>query len=368
MGTIIKDKNFLEIYLSSEKPYKFDINSGVVYGIRGNPIHTVPVGLTDTILLHKDRSNVLKLFGEIVRRMDLRHLFKELITYKQHFIMADRLDAIGYEARTRDLLSGGLMEYIEQNFASFANAYKEDPSLTINSFKEKYAYDIFLKECGIVFPEHCPDIFKDFIKDYWYNAYDDRYKEYAKKYGKWIVYYCLNGGLFTTFSNWEYRNDELVAGCLMTFFNYCEQLHREPEKGNFLKLYTQYCETAFLEKNRIEKEQVAKIYSKYEDILKFETDDLLVVIPTSAEDFLAEANQQNNCVYRCYYTEMLKGNTLIVFIRKKADPTKSYITCEIHYNGSIGQFYYKNNEYAKDNEFYTLYQNHLNENWHKQKN
>lgn len=72
--------------------------------------------------------------------------------------------------------------------------------------------------------------------------------------------------------------------------------------------------------------------------LAFEDNNFVVLVPTVAKEFEAEANYQSNCVYRAYYPKVLKHETHIVFIRHKAEPEKPYITCEVNNDGEIVQY------------------------------
>ena len=51
------------------------------------------------------------------------------------------------------------------------------------------------------------------------------------------------------------------------------------------------------------------------------------------------ADSQHNCVYTTYFPKVLKNETIVVFIRRKAELAKSYITCEINIiTGEIKQY------------------------------
>ena len=74
-------------------------------------------------------------------------------------------------------------------------------------------------------------------------------------------------------------------------------------------------------------------------------DDYIVVVPQTYEDLVDEGKQQNNCVGHYYNDSILRGENLILFIRRSNSPKKSYITC--HYNiekQDIVEYKYKNNQ------------------------
>ena len=80
-------------------------------------------------------------------------------------------------------------------------------------------------------------------------------------------------------------------------------------------------------------------YSRYANKISFENNDFEVILPTCREDFKKEADSQHNCVYTTYFPKVLKNETIVVFIRRKAEIAKSYITCEINIiTGQIKQY------------------------------
>ncbi len=60
----------------------------------------------------------------------------------------------------------------------------------------------------------------------------------------------------------------------------------------------------------------------------YEDAENLVILPRSLEDIIKEANEQKNCLIS-YISEVVSGDTIICFWRKRKDPYRSYITMEI---------------------------------------
>lgn len=121
---------------------------------------------------------------------------------------------------------------------------------------------------------------------------------------------------------------------------------------------------------------LAYLYSQwqeehYDDILRmnndkpylhYEDDNYIVIPLTSRAMFHAEGTAQDNCVERLYMRMVANGETNVVAIRKKSDPDKSYITCEVR-NGQIYQYLYSHNRRVTDTKalgFQYAYQQHLN--------
>lgn len=96
--------------------------------------------------------------------------------------------------------------------------------------------------------------------------------------------------------------------------------------------------------------------------LYYENDNYVVYPLLSRRAFHEEAEAQRNCVERLYLEKVADGETHVVVVRLKNNPTQSYITCEVTNNGRINQFYYKCNRQVTEREDLELqqdYQNHL---------
>lgn len=96
--------------------------------------------------------------------------------------------------------------------------------------------------------------------------------------------------------------------------------------------------------------------------LHFEDDTYVVVPLLSRDDFHTEGELQHNCVERLYMEAVANGQTHVVAIRKKVNPTVPYITCEVGKDGRILQYLLRFNTRPSDEadkNFYSLYQHHL---------
>lgn len=103
---------------------------------------------------------------------------------------------------------------------------------------------------------------------------------------------------------------------------------------------------------------------KYNDLpsLYYENDEYFVRPLISAQDFHDEATQQNNCVERLYMEETAKNKTHIVVLRRKSNPSQSFITIEVDGCGKrVVQYLAKNNANppAEVEPFMRAYKEHL---------
>lgn len=109
-------------------------------------------------------------------------------------------------------------------------------------------------------------------------------------------------------------------------------------------------------KNEIERKKFQYAYSK-----NYETQigDYIVVQPKTPSDIILEGKNQNNCVGN-YVDDIIKGNCVILFLRHKNEPKKSYITIEIR-NKTVYQAkrQFNNTPSDDDKKILQMYENFL---------
>lgn len=66
-----------------------------------------------------------------------------------------------------------------------------------------------------------------------------------------------------------------------------------------------------------------------EDIYQFADEQFCMVLPTCKEDFNREGRENHNCVGGSYYDKMLKGQSCVMFLRRKEEPDKAFCTVEM---------------------------------------
>lgn len=96
--------------------------------------------------------------------------------------------------------------------------------------------------------------------------------------------------------------------------------------------------------------------------LYFENEEYFVRPLLSRQEFHDEAEAQHNCVERMYMDYVYNNQTYVVTVRKKSNPTESFITCEVNHSGRINQYLYGSNRYVHGGSEYAfklLYQEHL---------
>ena len=100
-------------------------------------------------------------------------------------------------------------------------------------------------------------------------------------------------------------------------------------------------------KEEVDKETFAE-QAKVNAFFEYKYKDLIAIVPKTPEDIVEEATRQRNCL-RSYVERVKVGNTVVVFIRKKDEPEKAYVTAEI-FDGRLTQLKGYCNSNPRDKE------------------
>ena len=108
------------------------------------------------------------------------------------------------------------------------------------------------------------------------------------------------------------------------------------------RIYKIYC----LKENTKSLKQIAKNELQILEIEDMTTENYCVVVPRSLEDLIVEGQQQNNCVGYYYCDDIAANFSLIYFIRRKNDKSKSVYTCRYStsMNGTVEYRGFNNSE------------------------
>ena len=87
--------------------------------------------------------------------------------------------------------------------------------------------------------------------------------------------------------------------------------------------------------------QIAEKYGENKEHFGYEKEGLTILVPERASDIIREGREQHHCVGASdrYMERMDKGESYILFLRKKEEPKKPYYTLEVTWDGKIRQSY-----------------------------
>jgi hypothetical protein len=88
-------------------------------------------------------------------------------------------------------------------------------------------------------------------------------------------------------------------------------------------------------KDEVSDQRIREMYEEYDAKYHWKYKDLVMVVPRSAADIRKEGQDQHNCV-ASYVGRVAKRETVILFLRRQAEPEKSYYTVEYR-DGRIAQ-------------------------------
>ena len=334
MAIITFDKGIIT-YTDNENNYNYsiDINNGIITNNRTNRknkslppkfINVCTNLMRDRWTGKKDTNNCH--LNNIIFYFYMRGN-KEYNFYQLRII--DKLSAIGIYLTT--LPTAYVM--IEKNMARIAKRYKDFPDSTLDD---------------ILFAIQQEDIEKT-LKNYC--SPDSPYYDYFRKYyitfsqsKLSFVAYFLAHGLWDFYVRREMKEIEGlrkndiytdITYTLINYFHMCDYFKKPYEKSDFFKQFIALSKTYKIEQTTIENNTLKDFYSRYANKISFENNDFEVILPTCREDFKKEADSQHNCVYTTFFPKVLKNETIVVFIRRKAEIAKSYITCEIGINSGL---------------------------------
>ena len=348
MSTYRKEKNLIIISLDGVNgEYKLDINTGLFYGVKGNPIKTTPSGryLCDLFPYSDDSGNLVMALRRMFSNYRNTSAFRE---YAQVLISADKLDAIGIPRI--DHYHKEWLIYLGDHIKEVAAYYKENREFDYHTFKQWLEFEEAKKKYGKnILDGMTPEMYIG-LTQYMVDLTAEEMSVCA--------YYLARGKM------WEYHRGEL--GRLREYIRLCRSMEKAPQKvNNFMR---EYCETKNLyelRKIEFDNKQMANNYSQHSKAWEFEYGDFTIVVPTCGQDIVTEGERMHHCVGG-YVDRVVRNETYIVFVRRKNDIDTPYITCQVHLDGGIGQYYLAYDRYIntdEDRAFYKAFAEHLKEVW-----
>ena len=375
MLVINKNKNFFE-FIDSENGKlhaRIDINSGNVYGKTDRVVANTPSGLKEAIFTNRKKSLTLAYLDYIAFHKNnyyAKNLSHDARNLKVLSLL-DRLDNLGvfddvaeecYYVSSLYNIGDDDIDFLNKNFKKLVELLKKYPQEYFYEYIRMMEAEILKEKYNI--PEDAEVALV--------NGFSKLLKKYPN-YADAIHYYCFKSKLPIFFSDTFYDGNDRTIRVVDNLLGWCKILGIEkPEKTKSLIQYYADIKNAYeIAKEKISKEKIAYNYSKHANALNFENDNYTVVIPTCGNDLVQEGIRQRNCVGG-YVDRIVDGKTYVVFVRRKDDVDKNFITCEVdNSSGYIRQFLLACNRsisYA-DTELQDLkkeYQRHLLNNWAKE--
>lgn len=355
MITVTKERNILKIEISGENGhFAFDLNNGNYIGKKGKPIQTCSIA-GDLSRYFRNNMEYGNLYYTLSRMFDT--LGRNTWEYSRREWLdairsAEKLDAMQIP---RLKLSRGQMQFIEENFDEFVKYVRKAREDGVgmgrgwaNEFENYVALQKMRATLGNLVDVITPEM---------YNRIGYmRAQELTKEEWEVIAYYFVKQKCY----------DFGVANMVLEYLSLCKDMDKKPEKvSSFTREYVETKNTWKLRKIEFDNKRIAENYARQAKALNFEFGDFVVVLPTCGQDLVDEGANMHHCV-GSYVDHIVRGDCYIVFVRHKNSPNQCYLTCQIHNNGNIGQYYLAYDRCItsqEDYDFKEAFRKHLRENW-----
>lgn len=372
-----KEKNFIVAFDPNETNKlrgKWDITTGVFYGVRGTPVKSRPKAMDDNTLydMHRWHNEENNLPDAIYNALCLYLGYSGVYGYPS--AIANRLEQLISLNLTADI-SSETWKFMKEdtlpltkNVVNFLNEYcngeysprniqfykfaLQNPSFVARCHDRlEYGFKALQSYIMLVDPEEHYDgegpvpLRTD---NYDYKQYLDVVKDMICYGISEHVYYShshsdLSRLLFKMIKNMLILGHKVEAKRnLLTNDVYYQSLRREYEEAHYDEVLRNNANMPWL---------------------YYENDEYIVRPLLTRTEFHDEAEAQRNCVESMYMSKVYEGRTHVVTIRKKSDPNHSYITCEVSkQTHEIAQYLLARNSRptdARDINFYHEYQRYL---------
>lgn len=342
MSEIKRNKGMIEFWVDDKKkPYILDINKGELIGLRGGALQSIPsvVRTMARQSLNVAPSGVMRLVYNGYMKADW-------------YSWADRFDNIGYYPTIWELDT--LVPKLGNDFdlGKFVKWLKENPNDDLENYLRSWGKTEWLKTTGLKVDEMLTQPMVDWIYSY--------FKAEPIHNIKVIAYWLTRGA-------WEYHSGEayLLRLRVANMCAWANEFGWTLEKSDYFRQYINLRRAYYQAKNEKNNRLMREYQEFRRNALTFETETHTVLIPTTIEELRNEGNAQGNCVGG-YASMIADKKRNVVFIRRKSNPDKSYITCDISSSGIINQYlssYNNNVSNEEDLDFKKLFQAHLLANW-----
>lgn len=148
---------------------------------------------------------------------------------------------------------------------------------------------------------------------------------------------------------------------MQDYLNMCDLMQIDFDKfpKDIVKAHDNVQSAYKAEKNKMNDKQIKRIADTAQKYIpktnEYKDSEYIIMLPESVSDIIQEGQHMHNCV-GSYVNRIINKKSLVFFIRKKEDPTESFITAEYAYD-RLNQLYYKNNRSVSDNEIISIAKN-----------
>lgn len=344
----------------TEKSYDFNINTGIMTNAAtGKQINSYPAGFVGFLENYNGEDCIIHFMNVVHNSPHAYGIFtpngaytlrnvSRMAEVAKFLTLLDRAQSLGAtigDSSSWRVFDTNNLRELDTYFKTFAKYCRETTKPTLDDFFHNGGKPYFICRNNL---------------DKYHLTHEMQAEIYHRRHDipvEDIPYYAyyLGRGVYDFFGGRSPAFDYIK-----NFLVLCKKLNVEPPKEDFFRSYINLNREYQMRRKAIDDATIARNYADIREALTFEDENYMVVIPQTREDFKAEAEAQRNCVYSIYLDKVLDGETHVVFVRRKDNPTKSLVTCEVR-KGIIEQFLEKYNRSPSDEliHFSAEYQKHL---------
>lgn len=329
-----KEKQFIYFGENNKKIYTFNCNDQTFLGLRGLVLKAPPICLKSNDFIDNPLMNTLQSFVDFTTTTKTKLNFNKV----ESIVEATNLHIYFDSWCVQDVIN--FFDLSIKDIIQCINILKETNNINYiplnTNFVQKIKTLLLAKKLNLPPTITNPDIVEGIEKN------------------KDLTYYMYELQAMSDMGIY-------LGDCIKYFLEKCKILNKPiKEKGkSFCEYYIQIKKEYEAKKDEILQNKLKKCNNK----LKFETNNYIIIIPTTIGEYKKEAVSQHNCVFNIYMEKVANKRTNVVFVRKKDNINQSYITCEVDNNYNIKQFLTKYNNIChneEDLQFEKEYQNYLN--------
>lgn len=372
---ITKEKNLLLIPMDNDRTYSLNITTGELVGVRNQVLRRPPAHMKEVFEKNHSSSALMYALFNFFRYQGYNNFLAYLgrVEVQKQLSVYERYDAIFHDTGYNywdNIPSIASVNLVYDNFKDFL-AYVRKAKAENTDSKSRCFY--YIRE----FYNHYQELQTEKITSFLTPADREKpcytqYKRFCDRYLQdanltleelkaiWYYYDTAEIDKFSSVMSGGYHY--MLAWHLI---DYSRKLEIKLDKQRDVMRYALTLEKAYKDrKDEIDNKGLTASYAKHPE-LTFENDDFIVILPTCVADIRKEGERQKNCVAG-YAEKVASGREYIVFVRKKSNPDKNYITCQVYDDGTIGQYYRACNngiDSIIDMPFKVAYAKHLSKNW-----
>ena len=263
---IVKEKNLVKFHIEGKaRPYIIDLNKGIIYGLRGIEIQSIPPAIYKAYIPAEERTSVLNLVRE---QYIPRH-------YSALYAFADKLDGIGYHAPAWELRQIN-RQLDEIDFKKLSKYLRETEDASLDQYMRVYAKELWREQKGLRIDDHFTEQMAEFL----YDNFRTQPKEVLS-----IFAYYLSRGL------WDFCNDRWTChNYLDRYLTYMNCLEWKMEKNDFFRSYINARRAYEINRDKMMNKGINAYQQEHIKALTFEDDTFEVIIPTTNKELRAKAS------------------------------------------------------------------------------